>query len=67
MVRICKECDEMLRTYDGTDDQSGSIVRYIQDCPVMVFAGDRDRVLFAYLRYKTVLKDEDLNILDFAP
>lgn len=65
-VRLCKECGEMLRTYDGTDDQSGSIVRYIQDCPVMVFAGDRDRVLSAYLRYKTDLKDERLNILDFA-
>ena len=44
----------------------GSIIHYIQDRPVMVFAGDWDRVLSAHFRYKTDLRDEGLNILDFV-
>ena len=43
-IRVCRECGELLRTYDGIDDSIGSYVRYIQDNPVMVFAEDYDIV-----------------------
>ena len=65
-IRVCKECGCMLRTYDGTNDQSGSIVRYIQDCPVMTFASNHQLVSDVYRRCKSELRSEGLTILDFS-
>lgn len=65
-IRVCRECGKLLRTYDGTDDEQGSYVRYIQDNPVMAFSRDYDRVLSSYLGFKDRLREEDLTIVDFA-
>lgn len=65
-VRICKECGCMLRTYDGTNDQSGSIVRYIQDCPVMTLASNHQLVSDVYRRCKSELRFDGMTILDFS-
>lgn len=65
-VRVCKECGCLLRTYDGTNDQSGNIVRYIQDCPVMTFASNHQLVSDVYRRCKSELRSEGLTILDFS-
>jgi len=37
-IRVCNECGEIIRTYEGDDDSTGSYVRYIQDNPVMCLA-----------------------------
>ena len=37
-IRVCKECGDIIRTYEGDDDSTGSYVRYIQDNPVMCIA-----------------------------
>lgn len=63
--RVCRECGKMLRTYNDIADHRKHRPLH-PDCPVMVFAGDWDRVLSAHLRYKTDLRDEGLNILDFV-
>ena len=65
-IRVCKECGCMLRTYDGTNDQSGNIVRYIQDCPVMTFASNHQLVSDVYRRCKSELRADGLTILDFS-
>ena len=35
-IRVCKECGEIIRTYEGDDDSTGLYVRCIQDNPVCV-------------------------------
>lgn len=65
-IRVCKECGELLRTYDGIDDSQGSYVRYIQDNPVMAFSRDYDTVQSSYLGFKDRLRSEGLTIVDFA-
>ena len=65
-VRVCRECGNMLRTYDGTEDTKGNIVRYIQNCPVMTFKHSHQHVSDVYIRCKSDLKESGLTILDFA-
>jgi len=65
-IRICKECGDILKTYDGFEDTIGSYVRYIQDNAVVSFAKDADLVKTTYLQFKTRLREEGLSIIDFA-
>jgi len=65
-IRVCKECGEILRVYDGPDDSIGSYVRYIQDNYVFCFAHQLSLVNSTYLKYKAKLKSADLTLSDFA-
>jgi hypothetical protein len=65
-IRVCKECGEMLRVYDGDHDSHGNYVRYIQDNPVLTFAHHFDEVRTAFLRYKADLRMEGIDIAGFA-
>lgn len=65
-IRVCKECGELLRVYDGTQDTIGAYVRYIRDDPVVVFAEDFDLVRTVFQRFKSELRDRDLTIADFS-
>ena len=65
-IRVCKECGEILRTYEGTCDTVGNYVRYIQDNQVFRLAHNFDLVYSAYLRYKDDLMKEHLTLSDFA-
>lgn len=57
-IRVCKECGEMLRTYEGSNDSIGSYVRYIQDNQIFALAHNFDFAYSAYLRYKDDLMRE---------
>ena len=65
-IRVCRECGEILRVYDGDRDDIGSHVRYIQDVQVVCFAHHFDIVYGAFLRYKADLKSEGKTIVHFA-
>jgi hypothetical protein len=65
-IRVCKECGEIIRTYEGDNDSVGSYVRYIQDNPVLCFAHQFDLAYSAYLRYKDDLRAAKLTLSDFA-
>lgn len=65
-IRVCKECGEMLRTYEGSNDSIGSYVRYIQDNQIFALAHNFDFAYSAYLRYKDDLMREHLTLSDFA-
>ncbi|HKM14253.1 MAG TPA: hypothetical protein VJY42_05030 [Candidatus Methanomethylophilaceae archaeon] len=65
-IRVCKECGEVLRTYDGFDDSIGSFIRYIQDNPVVAFAQHAELVKMTFQRFKARLRDNDMTIIDFA-
>ncbi|MBE6522073.1 MAG: hypothetical protein E7Z62_02950 [Thermoplasmata archaeon] len=65
-IRVCKECGEIIRTYEGDDDTIGSYVRYIQDNPVLCLAHQFDLAQSSYLRYKDDLRSAKLTITDFA-
>ena len=42
-IRVCWECGEILRTYEGAGGPIGSYVRYIQDNPTLSFAEHFER------------------------
>ncbi|MBE6520338.1 MAG: hypothetical protein E7Z68_04410 [Thermoplasmata archaeon] len=65
-IRVCQECGEMLRTYEGADDSVGNYVRYIQDNPVLSFAEHFEQVKTVYLRFKDDLKTEGMTLSDFS-
>lgn len=65
-IRVCKECNEVLRTYNGTDDTTGSYIRYIQNNPVVAFAQHADQVKMIFQRFKGRLRENDQNITDLA-
>ena len=65
-IRVCKECGELLRTYDGFDDTTGNYIRYIQDNPVVTFARHANLVRTLFQRYKTRLREEGTSIIDFT-
>ncbi len=64
-IRVCQECGEMLRTYEGADDTIGNYVRYIQDNPILSFAEHFEQVKTAYLRFKDDLRAEGMTLSDF--
>ena len=66
MKRVCKECGEPLRTYDGPDDLVGSPVIYLRDIDIKVEASDYSRVKAEYDRLKDRMKEEKMTIVDFA-
>ncbi len=65
-VRVCQECGEILRTYEGSEDSIGSYVRYIQDNPVIAFAEHFEQVKTVYLRFKEDLRAESMSLSDYA-
>ncbi len=65
-IRVCKECGEILRTYEGSNDSVGNYVRYIQDNQIFTLAHNFDLAYSAYLRYKDDLMREYLSLSDFA-
>ena len=65
-IRVRRECGEMPRTYEGSNDSIGSYVRYIQDKQIFALAHDFDLAHSAYLRYKDDLMRENLTLSDFA-
>ncbi len=65
-IRVCQECGEMLRTYEGADDPVGNYVRYIQDNPILSFAEHFEQVKTVYLRFKDDLKAESMSLSDYA-
>ena len=66
MFRKCKECGEILRTYDGTHDHIGEPVRYIQNIEVKVPAPQFRLVDREYHRLKEQMKVEGMDLTDFA-
>jgi hypothetical protein len=65
-IRVCKECGEILRTYEGSNDSIGNYVRYIQDNQIFTLAHNFDLAYTAYLRYKDDLMRDGLSLSDFA-
>ncbi len=65
-VRVCQECGELLRTYEGAEDSIGNYVRYIQDNPILSFAEHFEQVKTVYLRFKDDLKSEGMTLSDFS-
>ena len=65
-IRVCKECGEILRVYEGSDDTVGSYVRYIQDNKILCFAHRLSLMNATYLQYKNRLKQEGITLSDFA-
>ncbi|MDC7951152.1 hypothetical protein PAA26_03640 [Methanomassiliicoccaceae archaeon COG_1] len=65
-IRVRRECGEMPRTYEGSNNSIGSYVRYIQDKQIFALAHDFDLAHSAYLRYKDDLMRENLTLSDFA-
>ena len=65
-IRVCQECGEMLRTYEGADDTIGNYVRYIQDNPILSFAEHFEQVKTVYLRFKDDLRSEGMTLSDFS-
>lgn len=65
-IRVCKECGEILRTYEGSNDSIGNYVRYIQDNQIFTLAHNFDLAYTAYLRYKDDLMKDGLSLSDFA-
>ena len=65
-IRVCSECGQILRTYEGFNDPIGNYVRYIQDNPVVCFAHDYDVAITAYLKYKDKLREAHLTLSDFS-
>ncbi len=65
-IRVCRECGEVLRTYEGSNDSIGNYVRYIQDNQVFTLAHNFDLAYTAYLRYKDDLMKDGLSLSDFA-
>jgi hypothetical protein len=59
-IRVCQECGEMLRTYEGADDPVGNYVRYIHDNPILSFAEHFEQVKTVYLRFKDDLRSEEM-------
>jgi hypothetical protein len=65
-IRVCQECGEMLRTYEGADDPVGNYVRYVQDNPILSFAEHFEQVKTVYLRFKADLRAEGMTLSDFS-
>ena len=65
-MRVCSECQDILKIYDGFDDNVGYYARYIEDVGVYAFSKDVLRVKTYFLKCKAELKKEGANILDFA-
>ncbi len=65
-IRVCQECGEILRTYEGSEDSIGSYVRYIQDNPVIAFSEHFEQVKTVYLRFKDDLRAESMSLSDYA-
>ena len=66
MYRKCKECGQLLRTFDGTHDHIGEPVRYIKHVEVKVPAPQFFLVEREYNRLKDQMKEEDMDIAAFA-
>lgn len=65
-IRVCKECGNLLRTYDGPHDSVGSYIRYIRDDPVVVFAEDFDLVRSVFQSFRSRFHEEDVSIVEFS-
>lgn len=66
MYRTCRECGEILRTYDGPDDHVGEPVRYIREIDVKVASSEYRNVKREYDRVKDRMRAEGMKIMDFA-
>ena len=65
-LRVCTECGELLRTYDGHDDTSGELVRYIADNRIMAFRQDAIFVSTLFAKYKSRLRDADMTVIELV-
>lgn len=65
-IRVCQECGELLRTYDGPRDTIGSYIRYIRDSPIVAFAEDIDLVRTVFQRFKSELREKNLTVVDLS-
>ena len=66
MLRVCKECGQLLRTYDGHGDHVGEPVRYIREIEIKVPAPQFRLVKGEYDRLKGRMKDEGMDLTDFS-
>ena len=65
-MRVCKECGNLLRTFDGFSDHMGQYVRYIADHAIVCFAHNADVVRSFYLKYKSDLPEGMTTVLDLV-
>ena len=65
-LRVCTECGELLRTYDGNDDSTGELVRYIVDNRIMAFRRDAVLVSTLFAKYKSRLREADMTVIDLV-
>ncbi len=64
--RVCKECGQVLRVYDGCHDHMGEPAVYNQDIEVKVPAPSFKLVKREYDRLRDMMDKEGMDIVDFA-